>query len=156
MAATGETAGWGFAADVPVREGRFTSRENKIIKKAVEDFLEVRALAVSPLSPDTPALSSLNGGRSAVNCVRGYLQAHNMKVEQLKEALVRDRREQRDDNLKQFWQHIGMAIPERPLQSLYSHVRRMYHPNNYQAWTPADDEKLAAYVPCLFEIRCGL
>jgi len=69
-----------------------------------------------------------------------------MKVEQLKEALVRDRREQRDDNLKQFWQHIGMAIPERPLQSLYSHVRRMYHPNNYQAWTPADDEKLAAYA----------
>jgi len=56
---------------VPVREGRFTSRENKIIKKAVDDFLEVRAVAKPWRCRVRRVLSSLDGGRrSPVNCIR--------------------------------------------------------------------------------------
>ena len=51
----------------------------------------------------------------------------------------------------------GVALPERPLQSNYAHLRRLYHPHNYQgAWTPEDDDRLLTYVRAAAIARIGV
>ena len=42
----------------------------------------------------------------------------------------------------------GESLPERPLQSVYAHLRRLYHPQNYLGpFSPEEDERLLACVP---------
>ncbi|PVU92479.1 hypothetical protein BB561_003783 [Smittium simulii] len=42
------------------------------------------------------------------------------------------------------WTQICKSIPNRPLQAMYHHIKRMFNPKNHQGnWTPDQDEKLA-------------
>ncbi|KAJ2726030.1 RNA polymerase I enhancer binding protein [Coemansia sp. Benny D115] len=46
-----------------------------------------------------------------------------------------------------FWAALGEALPQRQVQALYHHVRRRYHPHNYQGvWTAAEDAALRRLV----------
>ncbi|KAJ2777554.1 RNA polymerase I enhancer binding protein [Coemansia javaensis] len=46
-----------------------------------------------------------------------------------------------------FWPAVAEALPERQVQAIYHHVRRKFHPHNYQgAWTAGEDAELRRLV----------
>ncbi|KAJ1884828.1 RNA polymerase I enhancer binding protein, partial [Kickxella alabastrina] len=48
---------------------------------------------------------------------------------------------------REFWPVLAEALPLRQVQAIYHHVRRRFHPHNYQgAWTAAEDERLRRLV----------
>jgi len=50
---------------------------------------------------------------------------------------------ERQEQFREFWLQIGSVLPERPLDSIYSHLRRMFHPGNHVGpFTAEEDEQL--------------
>ncbi|KAJ1737190.1 RNA polymerase I enhancer binding protein [Coemansia sp. Benny D160-2] len=46
-----------------------------------------------------------------------------------------------------FWPILSEALPARQIQAIYHHVRRKYHPHNYQgAWTADEDDELRRLI----------
>ncbi|KAJ2850740.1 RNA polymerase I enhancer binding protein [Coemansia brasiliensis] len=102
---------------VVFRKGKFTEEENAIIDEAVTAFVEMQGLT----------------------------------RQQMYEHLFQQRRGHGSDAGRQvrraFWPVLAEALPERPLQAIYHHVRRKFHPHNYQgAWTADEDERLQQLV----------
>ncbi|KAJ1738481.1 RNA polymerase I enhancer binding protein [Coemansia sp. RSA 1290] len=102
---------------VVFRKGKFTEEENTIIDEAVTAFVEMQGLT----------------------------------RQQMYEHLFQQRRGHGGDAGRQvrraFWPVLAEALPERPLQAIYHHVRRKFHPHNYQgAWTAGEDERLQQLV----------
>jgi len=98
---------------VTIREGRYTKREDELLRKGVDDFL----------------------------------QTHQLEMAELEKFLFETKKEKRSGSFKEFWSSIGTALPERPVESLYAHLRRLYHPGNHAgAWTTEEDETLKKLV----------
>ncbi|KAJ1965962.1 RNA polymerase I enhancer binding protein [Dipsacomyces acuminosporus] len=81
--------------------------------------------------------------------ITGFIETHGLGRPELYDHLFR--RKPRDAEGKQlrkiFWPLIAEALPTRQIQAIYHHVRRKYHPHNYQgAWTPAEDDELRRLV----------
>ncbi|KAJ1730711.1 RNA polymerase I enhancer binding protein [Coemansia biformis] len=81
--------------------------------------------------------------------VAAFVELHQMTGPEIYERLFQHG--ERGPAAKQvrqaFWPALAEALPERQVQAIYHHVRRKYHPHNYQgAWTPAEDGELRRLV----------
>ncbi|OMJ12511.1 DNA-binding protein reb1, partial [Smittium culicis] len=51
------------------------------------------------------------------------------------------------DEYSGVWKQICGSIPNRPVQAIYHHIKRIFNPNNYQGnWTPDQDKQLKFWV----------
>ncbi|KAI8320292.1 hypothetical protein GQ54DRAFT_318173 [Martensiomyces pterosporus] len=81
--------------------------------------------------------------------IAGFIEAHGITRQELYDDLFRRRpRDTPGRQLrKSFWPIMAEALPARQIQAIYHHVRRKYHPHNYQgAWTPNEDDELRKLV----------
>ncbi|KAJ4001808.1 hypothetical protein F5050DRAFT_1721546 [Lentinula boryana] len=81
------------------------------------------------------------------NAIERYASAKQLTPDQLNEVIF-----PKEDKLKdnQFWSEITRAVPQRPIISVYHHVRRTRHPLKAQGkWLPAEDQKLKEAVAAL-------
>ncbi|KAF9076827.1 hypothetical protein BDP27DRAFT_1312657 [Rhodocollybia butyracea] len=85
--------------------------------------------------------------RQLNDAIEHYVQAKALTPDQLNEVIFA-----KDDKPKDnaFWSEITRAVPQRPIISVYHHVRRTHHPLKQQGkWLPAEDEKLKQAVASL-------
>ncbi|THV08380.1 hypothetical protein K435DRAFT_642104 [Dendrothele bispora CBS 962.96] len=76
--------------------------------------------------------------------VENYRIAKQLNEDQLNETIF-PKDEKSKDNA--FWSEITAAIPQRPIISVYHHVRRTYHPFKQQGkWSTEEDDKLREAV----------
>ncbi|KAJ2715665.1 RNA polymerase I enhancer binding protein [Coemansia spiralis] len=83
------------------------------------------------------------------DAVAAFVDMHELTAPEIYEQLFQHG--ERDAASKQvrraFWPVLAEALPERQVQAIYHHVRRKFHPHNYQgAWTPAEDGELRRLV----------
>ncbi|KAJ1938130.1 RNA polymerase I enhancer binding protein, partial [Linderina pennispora] len=81
--------------------------------------------------------------------IREFAEQHGISHSSLYEYLFqRKHRGQTGKQLrKELWPLLSEALPTRQIQAIYHHVRRKYHPHNYQgAWTEEEDRMLARLV----------
>ncbi|KAJ1810428.1 RNA polymerase I enhancer binding protein, partial [Coemansia sp. RSA 2598] len=98
-------------------KGKFTGSENAAIDRAVADFVSAHGLSRQEL----------------------YQQLFRRQAGQ---AAASDKQLRRE-----FWPVLAETLPTRQLQAIYHHVRRKYHPYNYQgAWSAAEDDALRRLV----------
>ncbi|KAJ3932541.1 MAG: hypothetical protein NXY57DRAFT_893961 [Lentinula lateritia] len=78
------------------------------------------------------------------DAIERYTTAKQLTPDQLNEVIFPSEDKSRDN---QFWSEISKAVPQRPIISVYHHVRRTRHPLKAQGkWLPAEDAKLQEAV----------
>ncbi|KAJ3863754.1 hypothetical protein EV359DRAFT_42482 [Lentinula novae-zelandiae] len=78
------------------------------------------------------------------DAIERYTTAKQLTPDQLHEVIFPSEDKSRDN---QFWSEISKAVPQRPIISVYHHVRRTRHPLKAQGkWLPAEDAKLQEAV----------
>ncbi|KAJ2603190.1 RNA polymerase I enhancer binding protein [Coemansia sp. RSA 1721] len=92
-----------------------------------------------------------DGENAAIDsAVSDFVCAHGLTRQELYHQLFRRQTGQAtgDKQLRRaFWPVLAETLPARQLQAIYHHVRRKYHPYNYQgAWSAAEDDALRALV----------
>ncbi|KAK7470467.1 RNA polymerase I enhancer binding protein [Stygiomarasmius scandens] len=78
------------------------------------------------------------------SAIENYRIAKQLNQDQLNEIIF-PKDEKSKDNA--FWSEITAAVPQRPIISIYHHVRRTYHPFKQQGkWSTEEDDKLREAV----------
>ncbi|KAM6496056.1 hypothetical protein JOM56_008762 [Amanita muscaria] len=76
--------------------------------------------------------------------IEEYRSAKVLTEDQMMEVIHRKNDKSKDNA---FWSEITTAVPQRPIISVYHHVRRTYHPLKLQGkWTPEEDGLLTQAV----------
>ncbi|KAF7301819.1 Carbohydrate esterase family 9 protein [Mycena indigotica] len=80
----------------------------------------------------------------AADAVVKYQTLHELAEEDIDRLIFPDTKAKKDSS---FWSEIARAVPQRPLNAIYHHLRRARHPLKQQGkWTEAEDEKLIQAV----------
>ncbi|KAF5358953.1 hypothetical protein D9758_004747 [Tetrapyrgos nigripes] len=81
------------------------------------------------------------------NAIEQYCIARQLTPDQLNETIFPKDDKTRDNA---FWSEITAAVPQRPIISIYHHVRRTYHPFKQQGkWTEEEDDKLREAIAAM-------
>ncbi|KAI9500270.1 hypothetical protein BX070DRAFT_237674 [Coemansia spiralis] len=78
-----------------------------------------------------------------------FVEAHGLSRQEMYDHLFRHKTlSDSEKHLRKiFWPILAEALPARQIQAIYHHVRRKYHPHNYQGtWTAGEDEELRRLV----------
>ncbi|KAJ8086812.1 RNA polymerase I enhancer binding protein [Marasmius tenuissimus] len=78
------------------------------------------------------------------NAIENYRIAKGLTYDQLLDMIFQKQDKDKDNS---FWSEITLAVPLRPIISVYHHVRRKRNPLQKQGkWMPAEDDKLREAV----------
>ncbi|KAE9410172.1 hypothetical protein BT96DRAFT_805926 [Gymnopus androsaceus JB14] len=78
------------------------------------------------------------------SAIERYALARQITPDQLHDVIFPSDEKAKDNA---FWSEISEAVPQRPIISVYHHVRRSHHPLKQQGkWLPAEDDKLKEAV----------
>ncbi|KAJ2545137.1 RNA polymerase I enhancer binding protein, partial [Coemansia sp. RSA 1878] len=128
---------------VVFRKGKFTDEENAEIDEAVTAFVEMHGLTRQEMYGhlfQRKAHEAGNQSQQRTQDAGSELQRRTHDAGQAGDDAGRQVR-------RAFWPELAEALPERPLQAIYHHVRRKFHPHNYQgAWTTGEDTRLQRLV----------
>ncbi|KAJ2771397.1 RNA polymerase I enhancer binding protein [Coemansia nantahalensis] len=82
------------------------------------------------------------------DAVAAFVEMHELTAAEIYERLFQHGEHAAAKQVRRaFWPVLAEALPERQVQAIYHHVRRKFHPHNYQgAWTPAEDGELRRLV----------
>ncbi|KAJ1849010.1 RNA polymerase I enhancer binding protein [Coemansia sp. RSA 2706] len=109
---------------VVFKKGKFTDSENTVIDEAVTAFVDMHGLTRQEMYGHLFQRKAQDAGPGHAGSDDAGRQVR-----------------------RAFWPVLAEALPARPLQAIYHHVRRKIHPHNYQgAWTSAEDAQLQQLV----------
>lgn len=78
------------------------------------------------------------------NCMDNYRDQQNLTDEQIRNIINTKGKDVRAD-YGDFWIIMARSLPDRPLMSVYHHIKRLTQPGARQgAWTAEEDERLKA------------
>ncbi|KAJ2663627.1 RNA polymerase I enhancer binding protein [Coemansia sp. RSA 1199] len=139
---------------VVFRKGKFTDEENAEIDEAVTAFVEMHGLTRQEMYGHLFQRKAHEAGsqlQQRTQDAGSQLQPRTQDAGSEQQRRTQDAGQAGDDAGRQvrraFWPELAEALPERPLQAIYHHVRRKFHPHNYQgAWTASEDTRLQRLV----------